>query len=197
MSQVPTPTSPETDEAKPAGRIEIFYAAESQTLQEAEMMRSEGPPPERAPLNALFAEGVASGSSSRVLFRGPTPSSFSLVYAWFKSDYPLPAHSHSTPCLYYVIAGELAIGSKVLKAGDGFFVPANAFYSYKAGPQGVEILEFRDACEFDFVFRGGTFPMWERAGEIMKNNLERWKTEGPPPRDVLRQSGNIRSGEET
>ncbi|HEY4065368.1 MAG TPA: cupin domain-containing protein [Burkholderiaceae bacterium] len=184
--QTPTDTPATAAESTPAGRIEIFFAAGSQTLQEAGMMHSEGPPPERAPLNALFAEGVAAGSSSRVLFRGPTPSSFSLVYAWFKSDYPLPAHSHSTPCLYYVIAGELAMGTKVLKAGDGFFVPAHAFYSYKAGPQGVEILEFRDACEFDFVFRGGSFPMWERAGEIMKNNLERWKTEAPPPRSAER-----------
>jgi len=189
MSQVPTSTdasSKTTAEPTRAGRIEIFFAAQSQTLEEAGMMHSEGPPPERAPLNALFAEGVAAGSSSRVLFRGPTPSSFSLVYAWFKSDYPLPAHSHSTPCLYYIIAGELTLGTKVLKAGDGFFVPANAFYSYKAGPQGVEILEFRDACEFDFVFRGATLPMWERAGEIMKNNLERWKTEAPPPREAAK-----------
>jgi hypothetical protein len=187
MSQVPTSTDTMTPtEHKPAGRIEIFLAAESQTLQEAGLMHTDGPPPERAPLNELFAEGVATGSSSRVLFRGPSPSSFSLVYAWFKSNYPLPAHSHSTPCLYYVIAGELALGTRVLKAGVGFFVPANAFYSYKAGPRGVEILEFRDACEFDFVFRGGSFPMWERAGEIVKDNLERWKTESPPPREATK-----------
>jgi hypothetical protein len=180
MSQVAS-TSPAT-EHEPPGRIEIFLASESQPLLEAGMMHAEAPPPERGPLNPIFAEGVAAGSASRVLFRSPSPNGFSLIYAWFKSNFPLPAHSHSTPCLYYIVAGELAIGTRVLRAGDGFFVPANAFYSYKAGPQGVEVLEFRDACDFDFVFRGGTFPMWERAAGIIRDNLERWKTEARPPR---------------
>ena len=180
MSQV-APTETAT-EHKPASRIEVFLASESQSLFEAGMMHAEAPPAERAPLNTVFAEGVAVGSSSRVLFRSPSPNGFSLVYAWFKSNFPLPVHSHSTPCLYYIVAGELMLGTRALKAGDGFFVPANAFYSYKAGPNGVEVLEFRDACEFDFVFRGATFPMWERAAGIIQDNLERWKTEAPPPR---------------
>ena len=180
MSQA-TSTAPPT-EHKPAGRIEIFLASESKPLLEAGMMHAEAPPPERAPLNPVFAEGVATGSASRVLFRSPSPNGFSLIYAWFKSNFPLPAHSHSTPCLYYIVAGELAIGTRVLTAGDGFYVPANAFYSYTAGPHGVEVLEFRDACDFDFVFRGGTFPMWEHAANIIQENLERWKTKAPPPR---------------
>jgi quercetin dioxygenase-like cupin family protein len=184
MSDVPATVNTAAAQAaaprQAAGRIEVFRAAEARSLGEAGMMHAEPPPAERAPLNAVFAEAVSVGTASRVLFRSPGPAGFSLVYAWFKSHYPLPAHSHNTPCLYYVIAGELALGLQVLKAGDGFFVPANAIYSYTAGAQGVEVLEFRDATEFDFVMRPGALPMWQRAAAICSANLERWKTEPPP-----------------
>jgi hypothetical protein len=165
---------------KAAGRIEIFRATESRTLQEAGMMHAESPPEERKPLNSVFAQAVEAGTSSRVLFSAA--SGFSLVYAWFKSHYPLPVHSHNTPCLYYVISGELTLGTQKLGAGDGFFVPACANYSYQAGSQGVEVLEFRDTNEFDFVMRSGTLPMWERMAAICNANLEHWKSEAPPIR---------------
>src|SRR5262249_35579654 len=100
----------------------------------------------------------------------------------FKSHYPLPTHSHNTPCLYYVISGELQMGKQTLGPGDGFFVPACANYAYQAGPQGVEILEFRDTNDFDFVMRSGTLPMWERMAAIGSANLEHWKREEPPVR---------------
>ncbi|MDQ1430431.1 MAG: hypothetical protein QOF40_1033, partial [Actinomycetota bacterium] len=35
-------------------------------------------------------------------------------------------------------------------AGSGF-VPADAPYAYTAGPEGIEILEFRHASAFDMV----------------------------------------------
>lgn len=146
------------------------------------MMHAEPPPAEREPLNALFAQAVGAGTSSRVLFSAPGASGFSLVYAWFKSNYPLPTHSHNTPCLYYVVAGELLLGTQRLGAGDGFFVPANANYAYQAGPNGVEVLEFRDSSAFDFVMRGATLPMWERMAAICSANLEQWANETPPMR---------------
>ncbi|WP_066271761.1 cupin domain-containing protein [Hydrogenophaga palleronii] len=167
---------------KSAGRIEIFRADKAVNLDEAGIMHAEAPPPERAPLNGIFKEAVERGIATRLLFREPRPDGFSLVYAWFKSGYPLPAHSHNANCLYYVISGELTMGTEVLKSGDGFFVPANAIYSYFAGPQGVEVLEFRNVAEFDLVFRGGTLPMWERAAAICSAGFERWKTEEPPER---------------
>jgi hypothetical protein len=44
---------------------------------------------------------------------------------------------------YYVVAGQVVLGSRVLNPGDGFFVPNGMPYKYQAGPDGVEILEFR------------------------------------------------------
>ena len=69
----------------------------------------------------------------------------SLVHAWFGPGYRLPRHTHSADCLYYVISGSAVLGNHTLRAGDGFFVPANAPYQYDAGPEGVEVLEIRGA----------------------------------------------------
>ena len=93
---------------------------------------------------------VAEGQVVKVLFRQPEDEGgFSLVYAWFKPHFMLPRHSHSADCLYYVLSGNATLGSQELAAGDGFFVPAGAPYQYTAGPEGVEVLEYRHARSFD------------------------------------------------
>lgn len=73
------------------------------------------------------------------------PDGMSLVHAWFGPHFPLFRHSHPQlgDCLYYVVAGSAVLGSRVLGPGDGFFVPNGMPYKYRAGPEGVEILEFR------------------------------------------------------
>ena len=167
---------------KPSGPVRIFRAADAPDLLSANIMHAEAPPPERAPLAAVFGQAVGLATTGRVLFRDPRPNGFSLIYAWFKSNYPLPVHTHDSDCLYYVISGELAFGNQVLKAGDGFLVPAHAPYAYTAGPEGVEILEFRNATDFAFVMRPSALPRWERAAAICQENFERWKAEVPPAR---------------
>jgi hypothetical protein len=82
-------------------------------------------------VNSLFAQGGENGMS--------------LVHAWFGPNFPLFRHSHPRfgDCLYYIVAGQAILGSQVLNAGDGFFVPNGMAYKYRGGPDGVEILEFR------------------------------------------------------
>src|SRR5215831_8504490 len=57
------------------------------------------------------------GAKTVLLFREPGDEGMSLAYIWFKSGYILPRHAHDTDCLYYVLAGELQMGSRVLKKG--------------------------------------------------------------------------------
>jgi hypothetical protein len=47
------------------------------------------------------------------------------------------------------VRGEARLGNRVVGAGSGFFVPADAPSAYSAGPEGIEILEFRHATGFD------------------------------------------------
>jgi quercetin dioxygenase-like cupin family protein len=127
---------------------------------------------------SLDLSPIAAGTTTEVLFLGDADSAFSLVRARFKTGYRLPRHSHDSDCLYYVVAGSVVMGSQVLQAGDGFFVPAGAPYAYEAGPDGVEVLEFRHAIKFDIDVRDQTVERWEPIVAAAVANHEQWVQEG-------------------
>ncbi|MFP3739982.1 cupin domain-containing protein, partial [Burkholderia sp. SIMBA_019] len=110
----------------------------------------------------------------KCLFRSPDPDGFTLTYLWFKGNYVLPVHTHNPDCLYCVIAGEIHLGKQVLTSGDGFFVAADTPYGYSVGPQGVEVLEFRNSTEFDITVRDATERAWEKLAGICAENRELW-----------------------
>ena len=85
------------------------------------------------------------GVSETLLFSQKGPQGMSLVHVWFGANMPLFRHSHPRfgDCLYYIITGEVRLGSQVLGAGDGVFIPNEMPYKYTAGPEGVQLLEFR------------------------------------------------------
>ena len=61
------------------------------------------------------------GVSETLLFSQKGPQGMSLVHVWFGANMPLFRHSHPRfgDCLYYIITGEVRLGSQVLGAGDG------------------------------------------------------------------------------
>ena len=124
-----------------------------------------------------LASGLGDGEQVRLVFRTP---GFSLTHVWFKKNFPLPLHSHDANCLYYIVAGTLRLGDKTLGKGDGFFIPSDMPYTYRAGPDGVQLLEFRNADRFDFQFRSDTPAFWQKAADICAANQEDWKAASPP-----------------
>ena len=120
-----------------------------------------------------FGQFVA-GQLVKVLFKGDGPEGFSLVHARFEPGFRLFRHSHSSDCLYVVIAGEAHMGTRVMGPGDGFFVKAEAPYAYTAGPEGVEVLEFRHATTFDIKIRDKTLEHWKPVIEAIKAHGESW-----------------------
>lgn len=166
-------------------RMRVFYAADATEL-EPDMMPREGIDDSvlagfATLANANVTEGV--GEQTRVLFREPGDRGMSLVYAWFKSGYVLPFHSHNVDCLYYVLGGELRMGSHVLGKGDGFFIPADQAYGYEAGPDGVEVLEFRNATKFNFVYGVNDESRWTRIADTFSRRGDTWASETVPPSD--------------
>jgi hypothetical protein len=129
----------------------------------------------------LMENGIKEGSDVRCLFRDEA-SGLSLVYVWFKGGYILPRHSHSADCLYYITAGELQTGTVVLRQGDGFFIPADMDYTYTAGPDGVELLEFRNATSFNIDVSRNDAAMWDRVLAGLIANRGRWQGQTKPPR---------------
>jgi hypothetical protein len=125
--------------------------------------------------------GANEGHDLKLLFAIP---GFSLSYVWFKSGFPLPRHSHNVDCLYYIVGGSLFIGHEELGVGDGFFVGQDVPYTYRPGPAGVEVLEFRAADTFNIKILANNPLFWDKAVETVREHRSAWAHEPRPPRLV-------------
>lgn len=157
---------------------EIFRTSTAPSLDETSHMEVSGMNPEfEAGITKALAAGFAEGNIVKTLFSRP---GFSLTYAWFKSGFPLPLHTHNADCLYYIVAGSLQLGADTLGPGDGFFLPANKAYRYTPGPDGVEVLEFRGQEDFNIDFLAKSLPAWEKIANAVSVRREDWAGEAPP-----------------
>lgn len=128
-------------------------------------------------LTRMFEAGMTSGAVVKRLFDAP---GFSLLYAWFKPGFPLYRHSHDKDCLYYIVSGSLRLGTEELGPGDGFFLTADTPYTYAIGPNGLEILEFRQEGDFNTRTMGGTKAYWDKAVAAITANRAAWEAMVPP-----------------
>lgn len=125
----------------------------------------------------LIEAGIGAGADHELVFSG---GGMSLARVWFKSGYPLPRHSHDCACLYYILAGELVLGTERLGPGDGFFVEAGVPYAYFAGEAGVELLEFRAQTRFGIQLLGMTQGWAQRAAARVRDRSPAWADEQRP-----------------
>jgi hypothetical protein len=159
-------------------KTRIFRAADAKDLMEAGCMSIEPfTPAQREGMNKLAAAGYMEGDEVKVLVNIP---GFSLTHVWFKQGYPLLLHSHDADCLYYIIAGSLEMGTETLGPRDSFFVPANGAYTYKPGPDGVELLEIRHANSFDFRNLTKNEAFYEKAAVTVAANVDAWRNAKRP-----------------
>lgn len=164
---------------RPARRLRLFRATDSIDITTG-MMPLDNVSEIDAMAMAAAAEGEDQvGVFAKVLFADEA-AGISIAYTWFKPNFILPKHSHNADCAYYVISGEAHLGNEILRAGDGFFVPAGGNYQYAAGPDGVEVMEFRTAAQFNMRFSGNSEADWHRIGENAMNNYEGWLSAIPP-----------------
>jgi hypothetical protein len=162
--------------AQSTGRrsVQVFRAADAREMHDTPMMRK--PELDDAAREALPEFTAAGGTFGMVLFGDPESTDgggVSLVRTTFAPNFVLPRHSHSVDCLYFVVAGEVHLGSQVLAVGDGFLAPADAPYGYTAGPDGAEVLEFRTVSAFDSRIRE-TPAGWERILAAVRANRDDW-----------------------
>lgn len=166
------------DDAKVKAGFQIFRAADAPSLMEAGCLAIEPfTEIQQAGVEKMIAEGYSEGDDVKVLCNFP---GFSLTLVWFKAGFPLPLHSHDVDCLYYIIGGSLNLGTEELGARDSFFIPAGVPYTYKPGANGVELLEFRHANNFNFVNHAKGEGYWKRALDTVVANRDAWKVAERP-----------------
>lgn len=160
------------------GKFRIFRANEAPGLMEAGCMTVEPfTPPQREGMNKALEAGYIGGDEIKVLTDLP---SFGLTHVWFKEGYQLPLHSHDADCMYFIISGTIRLGTEELGPRDCFFVPADVPYTYKPGPEGVEVLEIRHANAFNFVNHAKGEAWWTKAAKEIAARKESWKTAKRP-----------------
>jgi hypothetical protein len=165
------------DHVRQAG-LRIFRAAEARPFDEelaSKVFR--GPIVDQAGMDALPRWDSAAGAAMKLIFGDPEQGGMSLMVLWFGSNYVLPRHVHDADCMYYILSGEARLGSQLLSAGDGFFAPAGAPYTYTAGPEGVEVLEFRATSTVELKYLESQAG-WERLIDLADESRDRWTTEG-------------------
>ena len=141
----------DTSHPVPQGQLALFHGDAAPSLQESGMVVERSFVGEGS-LEDLFDPRTIGNATSNVPFRQAGDDGMSLVDIWFPPGFLLPRHSHSADCLYYIIEGSLIMGTRELGPGDGFFVPADQPYAYRAGSLGVKLLEFRHSTAFDTKF---------------------------------------------
>jgi quercetin dioxygenase-like cupin family protein len=169
------------DGKRPKRRVEFFYAKDAGPLDHDRMPTELTAPEAGAGLAKLMqAAPMGAGEDTKLVFAEAGATGMSIVKVWFKSGYILPAHSHSSDCLYYVVAGQVRMGKHLLGPGDGFFLPADHAYSYEAGPEGVELLEFRNATHFNIVINDVGEARWNDMAEQRRERAVAWADEPAP-----------------
>jgi quercetin dioxygenase-like cupin family protein len=148
--------------------ISIYPAADAGAKDDFRQLSEE----QLAPV-LLAGEAFRLGGETKVLVRDA--GGFTLVHVWFKPNFPLPRHSHNADCMYYVISGSAVMGARTLRAGDSFFVPADAPYRYTAGPEGIEILEvYYRTHHTDMVCYGDPSDYQRTAAAAVEANRPVW-----------------------
>lgn len=167
---------PASSKKKP---FEIFRAAQARDYGEHNIQRMVDPSPQALDALGQFARhGGAAGQQVSLVYAQP---GISLTRVWFKSGYPLPLHSHSGDCLYFILAGSMRLGDQeALGPGDGFFVASDVPYTYEIGPDGVEVLEFRGTDVLDIRFRAKGKAPWDKVLAGLDERSESWKSEPRP-----------------
>lgn len=122
------------------------------------------------------------GTGGAALHHIFSSADMNVAYAWFKSEYPLPLHSHDVDCLYVIVAGSFKIGAEVLAKGDSIFIPADVPYTVTPGPEGVEFIEIRNSPDYGTDHRGKTDAYWDRVSETRKTRQPHWAKEAAPLR---------------
>ena len=153
--------------------IDLYGPDEARPLHETGMMSM--PTMEPAADEQFMEWAMSSGHVVKTLFEQGGENGMSLIWSWFGPDYALPRHSHSADCLYYVLKGEVLLGRRTVAAGGGFFVPEDAPYAYTAGPDGVEVLEFRSVSSFDMKITE-SLVRWDKIASIVREKNEGWKS---------------------
>jgi hypothetical protein len=158
--------------------VRIYRADDAPLLEESGAVGSNFGAHEDLREIATVLSGTDCAISRLLLHQSPDEGGLSMVYLFFKPNFPLFRHMHDVDSLYVVISGTAVgfMGEETLRPGDIFTVKARNPYYYTAGPDGVEVLEiFRDTERVTVIYTDNPDNRLEQAQAAVRANLDSWK----------------------
>ncbi len=116
--------------------IRVYRASEAPDLHESGATKNDfGPNTELMETAAKLASSDCS-INKLMLHQSRDEGGLSIVYLFFKPNFPLFRHAHDVDSLYVVISGSVVdfMGKETLRPGDIWSVNAGTSYWYTAGP---------------------------------------------------------------
>jgi len=74
-----------------------------------------------------------------------------LIEIQYEPNAEIQIHAHDEDEIIFVREGEMHLGNRVVGPGTSVFVAGNTLYGFKAGPQGLQILNFRPRKDITFI----------------------------------------------
>ena len=90
-------------------------------------------------------------SSTLFVHEAGDENSLQLIELRYSPGASVDLHAHGEDGLYYILGGEMQVGSRLLKAGSSMFVARDTLYSLKAGADGIHFLLFRPRADLSYV----------------------------------------------
>lgn len=81
-------------------------------------------------------------SSIREHARG-SENTLQLFEVKFLPDTLIDVHAHDEEEIMYVVEGEMLVGERALQPGSSIYIAGSTLYSFRAGPNGLRVLNFR------------------------------------------------------
>ena len=95
-----------------------------------------------------YSEGELN-ASYRIREQG-TDDEPQLVELRYEPDAEVQVHAHDEDEIIYILGGEMHLGSRVLGPGTSIAIAGKTFYGFKAGPTGLQFLNFRPRQDMTF-----------------------------------------------
>ncbi|MEP7349387.1 MAG: hypothetical protein ABI668_05465 [Sphingorhabdus sp.] len=89
-------------------------------------------------------------SSIREHERGNSES-LQLFEVKFLSHTIVDTHAHDEDEIMYVVEGEMILGERVLKPGSSIYIKGSTLYGFRAGPNGLRVLNFRPRLDATYI----------------------------------------------
>jgi len=98
--------------------------------------------------SANFSEGELSASYR---IREPGGNELpQLMELRYQPNAEVQVHAHDEDEIIFIVGGEMHLGSRVLGPGTSIAISGKTFYGFKAGPAGLQFLNFRPRQDTSF-----------------------------------------------